>query len=89
MPKVRKIPQRMCMGCREMKPKKDLIRVVRTPETSIVIDTTGKRSGRGAYICHDPDCLEKALTGRRIEKALKQPISQEIKQALLERMKTP
>ena len=64
MPKTKKIPQRMCVGCQEMKPKKLLIRVVRTPEETIVIDSTGKRSGRGAYICPDPECLNKALKGR-------------------------
>jgi hypothetical protein len=69
-----------------MKPKKELIRVVRTPEDTIEIDSTGKRSGRGAYICHSPECLEKALKGKRLEKALKQPIAQEIKNDLMERM---
>ncbi len=53
MSKVRKIPQRMCVGCREMKNKRDLIRVVRTPEGNIEIDPTGKKSGRGAYLCPD------------------------------------
>jgi len=57
MPKIKKIPQRMCVGCQEMKPKKLLIRVVRRPDETIEIDSTGKRSGRGAYICPDPDCL--------------------------------
>lgn len=78
MPKIKKIPMRMCVGCQEMKPKKQLIRVVRTPEEKIEIDPTGKRSGRGVYICPGPDCLNKALKGKRIEKALQRPISREL-----------
>ena len=66
----------MCVGCQEMKPKKQLIRVVRTPDDSVVIDPTGKKSGRGAYICPDPDCLGKALKGKRLDKALQRTISQ-------------
>lgn len=86
MPKVKKIPERMCIGCQEMKPKKTLIRVVRTPEGTIEIDYTGKRSGRGAYICRSKDCLDKALKGKRLDKALKHAITQDIKEGLLERV---
>ena len=57
MQKPRKIPQRMCVGCREKRDKKDLLRVVRTPEGQLVLDATGKKSGRGAYVCRDPQCL--------------------------------
>ena len=57
---TKKIPLRMCTGCREKKPKHDLIRIVRKPEGEIVIDTTGKISGRGAYICKSKECFEKA-----------------------------
>jgi len=78
VPRVKKIPQRMCVGCQEMKPKKQLIRVVRTPDETIEIDPTGKRSGRGAYICPEVECLKKALQGKRLEKALKSPISGEV-----------
>ncbi|OPY59081.1 MAG: hypothetical protein A4E55_00450 [Pelotomaculum sp. PtaU1.Bin035] len=78
MPKVKKIPQRMCVGCQEMKPKKQLIRVVRTPDEIIEIDSTGKRSGRGAYICPEKECFKKALKGKRLEKALQRPISPEV-----------
>jgi len=87
LPRVRKVPQRMCIGCQEMKAKKELIRVVRTPEENIEIDSTGKRSGRGAYICPSEACLEKAIKGKRLEKALKQPIARDIKDELLERVK--
>jgi uncharacterized protein len=76
--KVRKIPQRMCVGCQQMKPKKELIRVVRTPEANIEIDTTSKKSGRGAYICPNLDCLKKAIKGKRLDKALEQKIDEEI-----------
>lgn len=78
MAKVRKIPQRMCVGCREMKNKKDLIRVVRTPEGSIELDPTGKRSGRGAYLCPQVECLNQAVKGKRLQKALEHEISNEI-----------
>lgn len=78
MSKVRKIPQRMCVGCREMKNKRDLIRVVRTPEGNIEIDPGGKKSGRGAYLCPAVDCLNQAVKGKRLQKALEHEISSEI-----------
>jgi predicted RNA-binding protein YlxR (DUF448 family) len=70
MKKIRKIPQRTCVGCQTVKPKRELIRVVRTPDGHTDVDPTGKRSGRGAYLCPNTDCLEKALKGRRLENAL-------------------
>ena len=78
MPKVRKIPKRMCVGCQEMRPKKEMIRVVKTPENAIEIDLTGKRPGRGAYVCPKEECLQKAIKARRLEKALHHVISIEI-----------
>lgn len=87
MPRVKKIPQRMCVGCQEMKPKKELIRVVRTPQETIEIDPTGKRSGRGAYICPQEECLKKAVKGKRLDKALQKTIAAEIIDSLLEGMK--
>ncbi len=69
MMKPRKIPMRMCVGCREMKPKKELLRVVRTPEGEVLIDLTGKKSGRGAYICASSACLAKARKQRQLERA--------------------
>ncbi|ACL21695.1 hypothetical protein DesLBE_4965 [Desulfitobacterium sp. LBE] len=68
--KTRKIPLRMCLGCQEMKPKKELIRVVRTPEGAVELDLTGKRNGRGAYICPDIECFKAAVKGKRFQKAL-------------------
>lgn len=66
--KKRRVPMRMCTGCGEMKPKKELIRVVRTPESEILLDLTGKKSGRGAYICKDANCLRLARKKKRIER---------------------
>lgn len=82
MPRVKKIPQRMCVGCQEMKTKKQLIRVVRTPDEKIEIDPTGKLSGRGAYICPELECLTKALKGKRLDKALQRSITPEVVDAL-------
>ena len=65
--KVKKIPQRMCTGCMEMKPKKELFRIVRSKEGEISIDLTGKKPGRGAYICKSIECFEKAFKTKRLE----------------------
>ncbi len=84
--KIRKIPMRMCLGCQEMRPKKELIRVVRTPENDIVIDPGGKQSGRGAYICPDEACLNKAIKAKRLEKAFQQPVPADVTETLRERL---
>lgn len=84
--KVKKIPMRMCLGCQEMKPKKELIRIVRTPENFIDIDPVGKMSGRGAYICPNEVCLGKALKAKRLEKAFQQPVPPEIMDSLKDRL---
>ncbi|SHF23522.1 RNase P modulator RnpM [Desulforamulus putei] len=86
MPKVKKVPLRMCIGCQEMKPKRELIRVVRTPQETVEIDPTGKKSGRGAYICPNPDCLQKAIKGKRLERSLECSISPEIIETLKQGM---
>ena len=65
--KVKKIPERLCVGCQERHPKKELIRIVRSPEGEFSVDLTGKKSGRGAYICPRVECLEKARKGHRLE----------------------
>lgn len=67
--KTHKIPMRMCLGCNEMKPKKELMRVVKSPEGEISLDFTGKKNGRGAYLCKSPQCFEKARKARRLEKS--------------------
>ena len=66
----KKIPMRKCVGCNESKSKKELVRIVRSPEGDISLDTTGKKSGRGAYICPSADCLKKAVKSKRIDKIL-------------------
>jgi hypothetical protein len=76
--KNRKIPLRMCLGCGEMKPKKELVRVVRSKEGEISLDLTGKKAGRGAYICRDPQCLKQARKARRFEKSFSCKIDDEI-----------
>jgi len=86
MVKKRKIPQRMCVGCREMKDKRMLIRVVRTPQGDIDLDPTGKKSGRGAYICPNINCLEQAIKGKRIQNALEAEIPEEIFARLREKL---
>lgn len=67
----KKIPLRQCVGCGEMKSKKDLVRVLKTPEGPIVLDTTGKKNGRGAYLCKSGDCLKKARKNRGLERSFK------------------
>ena len=78
MQKPRKIPQRQCLGCREMKNKKDLIRVVRSPEGGISLDFKGKKPGRGAYVCPEPACLAKAKKSRALERAFSTAIPAEV-----------
>lgn len=76
--KQKKIPLRMCLGCKEMKPKKELIRVVKNNDGEISIDTLGKKPGRGAYLCKNPECLELAVKGKRLDKAFETTIDFEI-----------
>ena len=78
MQKVRKVPQRQCVGCREMKNKKDLIRVVRSPEGEISLDFKGKKPGRGAYVCPDAACLKRARKSRALERAFETAIPAEV-----------
>ncbi len=76
--KTRKTPLRMCLGCGEMKPKRELIRVVRRPDESIALDATGKMAGRGAYICPNAQCLTRAQKGRRLEKTFSCRIEEDV-----------
>ena len=85
MPK--KIPLRQCVGCREMKPKKELIRVVRSPEGEISLDFKGKKPGRGAYVCPDAACLAKARKSRALERAFSAQIPAEVYGLLEEQMR--
>ena len=79
---MKKQPQRTCMGCNEKKDKKDLIRIVKNKDNEISIDRTGKKEGRGAYICDDVNCLEKVIKSKRLERVLEIPISKEIYESL-------
>ena len=74
----KKIPQRQCMGCRERRAKKEMIRVVRSPEGDVSLDFHGKKNGRGAYICPQMDCLKKAIRSKALERSLEVPIPEEI-----------
>ena len=82
--KPRKIPERRCVGCGEHFPKNELIRVLRTPDEEIILDVTGKKSGRGAYICKRVECLKKAVKSKRIEASLECKIPEEIYKKLEE-----
>ena len=82
----KKIPMRQCTGCREMKPKRELIRVVRSAEGEISIDTKGKKPGRGAYVCSDVNCLKKAIKSKALSRAFGVEIPQEIYDSLLMQM---
>lgn len=79
---MKKQPQRTCMGCNEKKDKKDLIRIVKNKDNEISVDRTGKKEGRGAYICDDVNCLEKVIKSKRLERVLEIPISKEIYESL-------
>ena len=80
--KPKKIPERRCVGCGERKEKRELIRVLRTPEGEIVLDRTGKRSGRGAYLCPNAECLRKARKTRRLQTSLETEIPDSVFEAL-------
>ena len=84
MPK--RIPMRQCLGCREMKPKPELVRVVRSPEGTVSMDLRGKAPGRGAYVCRSADCLKKALRSKALGRALNVEIPPEIYDALARQM---
>ena len=76
--KTKKIPMRMCLGCNEMKPKKEMIRDVKSPEGEISLDFTGKKSGRGAYICKSTECFQSARKARRFEKSFSCKIANDV-----------
>ncbi len=69
MKPAKKIPMRQCLGCREHKPKRELVRIVRTPEGQVSLDRSGRMNGRGAYLCHNPDCLRRAVKAKALERA--------------------
>ena len=79
---TKKVPMRQCVGCGEMKPKKELIRVLKTAENEIIIDKTGKKNGRGAYICPNADCLGKAIVSKGLERSFKMPVDKSVYEEL-------
>ena len=80
--KTRKVPMRMCLGCREMFPKKGLIRVVHSPDGEVRLDLTGRMPGRGAYLCRSEECLNRALKQKQIERAFACQVSEDTKASL-------
>ena len=79
---MKNLPQKTCMGCNQKKDKKDLIRIVKNKEGQISIDKTGRTNGRGAYLCDNIECLEKAIKTKKLERTFEMPISQEIYESL-------
>ena len=86
MSAVKKIPMRQCIGCGEMKSKKEMIRVLKTTEGDIVLDATGRKNGRGAYLCKNPDCLEKAMKSKGLERSLKTAVPEKVYENLAKEM---
>ena len=84
----KKIPMRQCVGCGQMKAKKEMVRVIKTPEEEIIIDATGRKNGRGAYLCAYPDCLKQARKSKGLERSLKTAIPQEVYDQLEKEMNT-
>lgn len=84
--KQKRIPLRMCLGCQQMKPKKELIRIVRDKEGNTSVDFTGKKAGRGAYICRSAECFEKAKKGRRLEKSFEARIDDAVYELLKQQL---
>ena len=83
---VKKVPMRQCTGCGEMKNKKEMMRVLRTPEGETVLDKTGKKNGRGAYICPESECLQKAIKCKGLERSFKMPIPKDVYEMLTKEM---
>jgi predicted RNA-binding protein YlxR (DUF448 family) len=85
----KKIPLRQCLGCREMKPKRELIRIVKSPDGDISIDPVGKKPGRGAYLCNSETCFKRIVKSKALSRVFKAPISDEILQFLSAQMEDP
>ena len=86
MSSVKKIPMRKCVGCGEMKSKKEMMRVLKTSENEFVLDATGKKNGRGAYLCQSKECLAKAIKNKGLERSFKQAIPKEVYEKLEKEM---
>jgi len=86
---MKKIPMRQCLGCREMKPKKELTRVVKSPTGEVALDFQGKKPGRGAYLCKNPECLKRSIKTKALSRAFSAEIPQDVFMALQEQMEEP
>ena len=83
---MKKVPLRQCIGCQEMKSKKEMIRVIKTAEDEIMLDATGRKNGRGAYLCPSMECLKKAVKGKGLERSFKRAIPKEVYETLEKEM---
>lgn len=88
MGSTKKVPLRKCLGCNEMKNKKEMMRILKTMENEVVLDVTGKKNGRGAYLCRSKSCFEKAVKSKGLERSLKMPIPQEVYESLEKELDT-
>ena len=88
MSNVRKVPMRKCVGCGEMKSKKEMLRVLKTTEEEFVLDATGKKNGRGAYLCFSKECFDKAVKSKGLERSFKQAIPKEVYEKLAKEMES-
>ena len=86
--KEKKVPMRMCVGCREMKPKKELLRVVKSPEGVVSIDATGRKPGRGAYVCRSAECLKRAIKQKQLERAFECALGEETRAQLVQELES-
>ena len=86
MSATKKIPMRKCVGCQEMKNKREMLRVLKTSEEEFVLDTTGRKNGRGAYVCFSTECLSKAIKNKGLERSFKQAIPKEVYENLKEEL---
>lgn len=83
---AKQIPVRQCIGCREMKPKNELVRIIRTPDNEVCLDRTGKKNGRGAYLCPNRDCFNKAVKTKGIERSLRLEIPSSVYETICEEL---
>ncbi len=84
--KTKKVPSRICVGCREAKEKRSMVRIVKTAQNEICLDETGKKNGRGAYVCKSVECLQRALQTKGLERSLKSPVPEDVVNLLKEEM---
>ena len=86
---AKRVPMRQCLGCREHKPKRELVRIVRSPEGQVSLDRSGKMNGRGAYLCHNPECLRRAVKAKALERAFGTAVPDDVLERLTEELEQP